>query len=491
MALTIEQKPLYKLLSAGQKIIFTVSDPVIVAAETRVKYKAEVILYNNTGTVSPIVATLKTTPNNSGVGIFDFRSIVESFVSSDNLSTLQIFGSLGTTATFKGNTLGDFNKFPIHIQDRYSLAENTTKFLAINFYIEYLDTTTGLIIDSGQQKSETGYLIYNGVLFSHDELQTGVNNNNFGYDLDNFKYIPNSNTSKFLTDCPTTLNARTVDYGTFAMFNQLNTSSFSFETSPSGSAPSNNVVNLVELKMYDSTNSQLGSTQNINNAVGNEGGTGNLGIELSKTKLVFFGAYPANLRGWNTAFQSNLAQISYYTLQAFDDSGNAVTQLYTINIICDSSFGYETVRLTWLNKHGAWDYFTFTMKNIRSTTSNRSTYTQIDGTWNETTYKPYSYKGGMKNFNTNAKEKLQLNTDFLSDLDSIWLEQLFTSPEVYIIKDFDENDLGSGTTSKINKYVEPVLITSSSYIRKTKANDKLIQYTLEIERNKTNSLQLG
>ena len=221
MALTIVQKPLYKLLSAGQKIIFAVSDPVIVAAQTRVKYKAEVVLYDDAGTISPLAATLKTTPNNAGSGIFDFRPIVESYVSSDNLATEQNIG-LATSSSFKGNQLGTYNKFPIHIQDRFSLGENSTKFLAVYFYVEYLDTTTNTIIDSGQLVWENQYLIYNGVLFPTDELQTGALTNNFGYDLDNFKYIPNSNTSKFLTDCPTTLNARTVDYGTFAMFNQLN-----------------------------------------------------------------------------------------------------------------------------------------------------------------------------------------------------------------------------------------------------------------------------
>ena len=40
-----------------------------------------------------------------------------------------------------------------------------------------------------------------------------------------------------------------------------------------------------------------------------------------------------------------------------------------------------------------------------------------------------------------------------------------------------------------NKYVEPVLITTSSYIRKTIANDKLMQYTFEMERNKTLTTQ--
>ena len=107
--------------------------------------------------------------------------------------------------------------------------------------------------------------------------------NNFGYDLDNFKYIPNSSTSKFLTDCPTTLNARTVDYGTFAMFNQLNSAAYSFETSPSGLPATNNLVEKVILKMYDSTGSQLGIDQNINNAVGDEGGTGSLGTQFADT----------------------------------------------------------------------------------------------------------------------------------------------------------------------------------------------------------------
>ena len=36
-----------------------------------------------------------------------------------------------------------------------------------------------------------------------------------------------------------------------------------------------------------------------------------------------------------------------------------------------------------------------------------------------------------------------------------------------------------------NRFVEPVSVTTSSYIRKTKVNDKLIQYTFELE--KTNN----
>jgi hypothetical protein len=41
----------------------------------------------------------------------------------------------------------------------------------------------------------------------------------------------------------------------------------------------------------------------------------------------------------------------------------------------------------------------------------------------------------------------------------------------------------------VNKYVEPVTVATSSYTRKTKANDKLIQYTFELEKSKNKRIQ--
>ena len=246
------------------------------------------------------------------------------------------------------------------------------------------------------------------------------------------------------------------------------------------------------MKLYNSSGVQLGSTQNIFNEFAN-GGSGSLGLDHSWTKLLYIGSFPANLRAWNSAFQTHLADISYYTLQAFDSAGtpNAISQLYTINIICDSSKGYEAIRLAWLNKFGVWDYYTFTMKSIKGLTTNRTTYTQLDGTWNDEYYDPYSYKGGQKNFTINAKEKITLNTDFLNnDEESIWMEQLINSNQVYIIKEFDSTH-NPITTILYNKYVEPVRVTNSSFTRKTVANDKLIQYKIEIERNKTQRTHTG
>ncbi|MHC4422729.1 MAG: hypothetical protein ACYS1E_19370, partial [Planctomycetota bacterium] len=146
--------------------------------------------------------------------------------------------------------------------------------------------------------------------------------------------------------------------------------------------------------------------------------------------------------------------------------------------------GFEGIRLTWLNPYGVWDYYTFTKKSVRSLQTNRTSYTQLGGTWNESTYKINGFSGGKKNFRVNSKELITVNTDYLVDADAIWFEDLINSPEVYIL-----NGFSSDANGMVNKYVEPVTVATSSYTRKTKANDKLIQYTFELEKSKNKRIQ--
>ena len=74
-----------------------------------------------------------------------------------------------------------------------------------------------------------------------------------------------------------------------------------------------------------------------------------------------------------------------------------------------------------------------------------------------------------------------MNTDFVTEADAIWFEQLINSTEVYILNGFNADGaiLNAGN---INRYVEPVTVTTSSYTRKTRGNDKLIQYTFDVQR---------
>ena len=90
MATQIEQFPLYTQLPVGQEIIFSVSNNTVVATQLNVRFIADVYISSTTPTTistsSIPTATFKTTPNNAGVGIFDFRQVVENYVSADNMA---------------------------------------------------------------------------------------------------------------------------------------------------------------------------------------------------------------------------------------------------------------------------------------------------------------------------------------------------------------------------------------------------------------------
>ena len=88
MATIIEQEPLYTVLPVGQQVMFTVSNSIIVANQFNVKFGAEIHISNtpiNLSVADDLIAVVKTTPNNKGVGIFDLRPFLESYVSPDYL----------------------------------------------------------------------------------------------------------------------------------------------------------------------------------------------------------------------------------------------------------------------------------------------------------------------------------------------------------------------------------------------------------------------
>jgi len=126
------------------------------------------------------------------------------------------------------------------------------------------------------------------------------------------------------------------------------------------------------------------------------------------------------------------------------------------------------------------------MKSTKMISTKGSTYQQLEGSWNESAYRIDSFKGGKKAFRVNATEKISMNTDFVSEAESEWFEELINSPEVYILKGF-QDDLNSSflNISALNQYVTPVRLTTSSYTKKTVANDKLMQYSFEVEKSKT------
>ena len=463
MALTIEQNPLYNLNTVGQEVIFTVSDATVVAAKFNVKYIAEVHIGTDTINLatSLAVGTFKTTPNNAAVGMYDFRPIIESFVSADNVAP--------STSKFKGVS---YSNIPVHTIDKYSLNENTVRYLKIRFKVEGA-TTSGGTVSVIDTEDSAQYTLFNGYLKRTDILDLVTND--FGYDTTRFylnpKIVGGEIVGNWLTNAPTTQYANLSDYGTLSMY--------SADLAVVG-VPTD--LDRITITYYNDSGTSIG-TEDIDNLDAN-GGFTTYGTTTEK-QVMYFGCFPANLRNWSTTFQALLTPINqmeggHYVIRAHNPNHNLLDDI-TINVNCPTLKGYEPIRLAWLNQWGAWDYYTFTMKSAKTTSTKGSTYQQIEGTWNESVYQINGFKGGKKAFRVNATEKISMNTDFVSESESEWFEDLINSPEVYILDSYQPQ----AANPALNQYATPVRLTTSNFTRKTVANDKLMQYTFEVEKSKT------
>ena len=475
MALEIIQKPLYSTFNGmpqpvGQQVIFAVRDNTIVATKFNVKFIAEVYVGNQNISLTSTnqrIGSFKTTPNNRGVGIFDLNPILESFVKSDNIGS-----TFGNGSRYKNNEV----THPIHLIDKYAVSENAVRYYAINFYVQY-ENSAGVMFTSDPEPSNM-YTFFNGVLQPDDILTVGQSD--YGYNMSSpTNFFISTGGGHFLSNAPTTQYARLSDYGTLPFFNFLPQSTL------------DRLDKIILTYYWDGGSSSQNLSQNWTN-----GGLTNNTVSVYK-KIMYYGGFPANLQNWSTtadyggnSFETAIGNgLTHYTIQGSTTKGAAtyLSELYTIQIICPNgqgfNKGYEMIRLAWLNKWGFWDYYTFTMKSTRSISTKRIPYQQQGGTWNESRFKIQGYKGGKKNFKVNSTVKIKINTDFVTEAEGKWFEELINSPEVYIINKYDGNE-SSPYASITNKYVEPVTLTTSNYIRKTVANDKLMQYTFEIEKSK-------
>ena len=460
MALTIEQHPLYTLNPVGEEVIFTVLDAATVSAYFNVKYVAEVHISTvdiNLATTTAIVGTFKTTPNNTGAGMFDFRPIIESFVSPDNLAAL---GS-----EYKTDATSAIITHPLHLVDKFSLNDNVVRYLKIRYTIEGSATAADTPIQIGAEEDSSQYTLINGYL-KYTDVQDRNATGDFGFNTGIFQLGGGASGNQFLSNAPLTQYANINDYGTV-----------SFMATPLTGSVAATTIDQFKITLIDTSGGS--SVIPIDNLDANGGNT--TWTSDTKNQLLHLGCFPANLKNWSSAFLAAIPTLDYYFVQAFNASGSSISDRITISINCPTLKGFEPIRLTWLNQWGVWDYYTFKMKSTKTISTKGSTYEQLAGTWNESIYSPSGFRGGKKAFRVNATEKIKMNTDFVNEAEATWFEELINSPEVYILDGFQTDP----TTPLLSTYVTPARLTTSNFTKKTVANDKLIQYEFEVEKSKT------
>ena len=197
-----------------------------------------------------------------------------------------------------------------------------------------------------------------------------------------------------------------------------------------------------------------------------------------KEYLLYFGCGPGNLQGQTVAMFANAkpsaagnAGWAYYRVFGTSSSGYSYPKTANYYFIREdaSCKGFKIRRLAWRNSLGCYDYFNFRKKSTQRIEVTRNNYSSIMGRFNASKWYYNNTMRGKKTRQVTAVLKETLNTDWLTEDQAYLMEKLIMSTDVYIVENED-------TT-----YTQGVMIVDKSIVKKTQANNKLIQYTIQIE----------
>lgn len=178
-------------------------------------------------------------------------------------------------------------------------------------------------------------------------------------------------------------------------------------------------------------------------------------ITLTKVSGEFL--YNVNVKNCLDLFSLNTIGVRSIVLA----DNSFVIKTITIEIVAACS-KFDTIRLHWLNTLGGWDSYNFTKQSLKSMDIDRKQFKKMQSI-------NYSKSDRLKtNYNTTITDKLQINSDWISDEMADWFQGLLTSPIVYLER---------GTDNFI-----AVNITNSNYLIQNYLNArKLHNLQLEIE----------
>ena len=486
MAITIKSQPYKYIGPAGQDWNWSFTS----TNYTKDNFRFVVDLYMFESTIaSTQTVRLKISPNLFNIGNVNLRTYIEQQISSDNLASLN-----STWASYYKNQEINYSPqhetLPIHLIDEFATNSNSFRKFTVKFGEQYSATANDPVVIYPSLTIDGGYGVFNGVVPYGGQKETSVLGYTGGVELDNTAqprslyggpYNMRNSYSSLLTNAPTTQYVRSGDYMTVGMLSSLvdeyeaalwTTAHFALDGFSSGA-----------------TSWSTGTTTTGTGTTAGYDGSSDTSLQHSRKHLQFLGCGPGNLLN-NTVFNSVWAGSTLYTLVMKDAAGVARSKTYTFKKMEDDCKGYETIRLTWLNRHGCWDYYNFTKKSYRELDIKRE-YTH----GNKNNYLAYSKKfmHGRVNstFSVNAKETIKANSDWVNDETAIWLEELYTSPEVYMLGSWTTYDPTGWSYQPAPDvgFVTPVQVVSRKYERYTSANDKVAQYEIEIEKDSMVNVQ--
>lgn len=367
---------------------------------------------NSANTIMPVYNTIAFTVDSTNKTQCQFQYICDVYVEGVFVTRLKQFPTGSNNyATFKVNRiLEDYVSFDLHENlygsSLFALNTNSIKSYTLKFGEEYdtsaqCDAGTTVYADLTLSSSVANFKCFNGAL-QKDEFLVYFDTT----------YYASSSSSKFLTGFPNEAMIRLGDQMTFNIFSS----------------------NLEKLKVvtYDDAGVALG-TYTYDSPYGGV-------FSTTAHYLQTIGVGPENLNNSTllTGSQPVITQdVSYYTVQCLGTLDVPTSEIKTITIDNrDSKF--DVKRLWWLGRLGNFDSYTYTRKSLKTIQINRTEFNKIYGEY--TTLSPgatwtYDKKDrGRTTLSVNAQESNVYNSNWLTEEESIWMQELFTSPESFLVE---------------------------------------------------------
>ena len=443
----------------------------------------------------------------SPTGYFHIEQVLQDYTKTDSQGYAKLFGSHLMPQSASNGILYNDRPHAIHKIDKFAC--NRDNLIQVNFQIglSFYNTDTQTFFPAKFTPPKNKHVLSRYYFWNAVQPHNTMNATTDGIrDVTEFyPYILDMTNKKFLTNQLPEYDrkVRVSDYQTLAFFNGKFCDSANQNHGHQQGACANSLVKYIYCEIYDANNN-LTTVARVEN---NEDNGGSYAPTLNSIALqppnwmpwnrglLYVGVGPANIiNSWEDVTNggiissSDFSSASRYEIFATGSGGIAQRKSvkYHFEITQDQDCkGYETIRLAYLNNQGAWDYINFTKKSTRSVEITRSNYKQNYGvtplryggstnpSYNQWDYDPAM--GGTKTYNVNAIETIEANSDWLTEQDAIYLEELFVSPDVYM--------------QERNREFVPVIVTEKDYTKQTKANDKLIQYVISIQKGHEHRIQ--
>jgi hypothetical protein len=202
--------------------------------------------------------------------------------------------------------------------------------------------------------------------------------------------------------------------------------------------------------------------------------------DQAEDRIKLFPSGVANLKNWLVGQGSSLDVVNsdWYKIQLLDTFGNIIDER---KFYPTCEIKYEPIQLAYISKYGTWNYATFFKRSEETIDVTSQQYRTITGNVQNGAYRYGLHNPMYKKYNTNGKRRLTINSGFVAEEFKEVMEQIMLSEYVLVVADSTVTKDGSTYTYTANNGTIAANVSTNSLVKKKSVNDKLIDYTLDLE----------